>query len=208
MKFNRFNKFMAGSILLLSVAGNANAEIYTFTTNSIEFATLNVTQNSITSYTFSLAFLNDANGFFNNNNYIRLLAVDDSNDTDPANTTNYSATPTNGSVVRAVLPGFVDGVSNIGGYDYDYLFTIAPISGLFKVGESATWTSVFTNAPGTFDRFSLRINNGGFALNALNAKATVLGVQSVAAVPEPETYAMFLAGLGFLGFASKCRKNA
>jgi len=206
MKFNRFNNLLAGSMLLLNVAGNANAEVYTFTTNSTEFASLNVTQNSTTSYTFSLAFLNDANGFFNNNNYIRLLAVDDSNNTDPTSTTNYSATPTNGSVVQAFLPGFVDGSSNIGGYDYDYLFLIAT-TGQFKVGESATWTSVFTSAPGTFDRFSLRVNNGGFAPNSLSAKATVLGVKSVAAVPEPETYAMFLAGLGLLGFAAKRRKS-
>jgi hypothetical protein len=26
---------------------------------------------------------------------------------------------------------------------------------------------------------------------------------TIAAIPEPETYAMFLAGLGFLGFASR-----
>ncbi|MES1988356.1 MAG: FxDxF family PEP-CTERM protein, partial [Pseudomonadota bacterium] len=30
---------------------------------------------------------------------------------------------------------------------------------------------------------------------------------TVAAVPEPETYAMLLAGLGLLGFMSRSRKN-
>lgn len=32
--------------------------------------------------------------------------------------------------------------------------------------------------------------------------------QATAAVPEPETYAMFLAGLGLLGFAAKRQKRA
>lgn len=32
--------------------------------------------------------------------------------------------------------------------------------------------------------------------------------QNVSAVPEPETYAMLLAGLGLMGFMSRCRKNS
>ncbi len=37
--------------------------------------------------------------------------------------------------------------------------------------------------------------------------ATILGpVASVAAVPEPQTYALFLAGLGMLGFAARNKK--
>ena len=33
-----------------------------------------------------------------------------------------------------------------------------------------------------------------------------LGYTAVAAVPEPETYAMMLAGLGLLGWAARRRK--
>ena len=40
------------------------------------------------------------------------------------------------------------------------------------------------------------------------ASALYSGELSVAAVPEPETYAMFLAGLGALGFVARRRARA
>ncbi|MDP2070721.1 FxDxF family PEP-CTERM protein [Methylotenera sp.] len=40
-----------------------------------------------------------------------------------------------------------------------------------------------------------------------NQVGTYLGGVSVAAVPEPETYAMLLAGLGLIGFAARRRKT-
>jgi uncharacterized protein YjiK len=43
---------------------------------------------------------------------------------------------------------------------------------------------------------------------ALPGDKSQLIVLSVAAVPEPESWAMMLAGLGFLGFAARRRKNA
>ena len=43
-----------------------------------------------------------------------------------------------------------------------------------------------------------------FALRAVTAGSAI----SVSAVPEPETYAMMLAGLGLLGFAARRRKQA
>jgi hypothetical protein len=40
-----------------------------------------------------------------------------------------------------------------------------------------------------------------------NAELSVWAVWSVTPVPEPETYAMLLAGLGLLGFEARCRKK-
>jgi hypothetical protein len=34
-----------------------------------------------------------------------------------------------------------------------------------------------------------------------------LGYELVTGVPEPETYAMFMAGLGLMGFIARRRKN-
>jgi hypothetical protein len=46
-----------------------------------------------------------------------------------------------------------------------------------------------------------------FDSNRLDNKGSVLVNLSVAAVPEPETYAMLLAGLGLIGFTARRRKN-
>ena len=40
-----------------------------------------------------------------------------------------------------------------------------------------------------------------------NHESTVLGYELVMGVPEPETYAMFMAGLGLMGFIARRRKN-
>jgi hypothetical protein len=43
--------------------------------------------------------------------------------------------------------------------------------------------------------------------NGFYALAVSPGDVGIAAVPEPETYAMMLAGLGLVGFATRCRKH-
>jgi hypothetical protein len=41
-----------------------------------------------------------------------------------------------------------------------------------------------------------------------NHESTVLGYELIMGqVPEPETYAMFMAGLGLMGFIARRRKN-
>ena len=40
-----------------------------------------------------------------------------------------------------------------------------------------------------------------------NGESSVMGYELVMGVPEPETYAMFMAGLGLMGFIARRRKN-
>ncbi|SFE72549.1 PEP-CTERM sorting domain-containing protein [Nitrosomonas sp. Nm166] len=56
--------------------------------------------------------------------------------------------------------------------------------------------------PGVTDTYSLIFQNAGG-----DDVGAVLDNVSVVAVPEPETYAMLLAGLGLLGFTALRRKT-
>ncbi|MGB2833881.1 MAG: FxDxF family PEP-CTERM protein [Methylotenera sp.] len=63
-------------------------------------------------------------------------------------------------------------------------------------------------APGPFS-FTETLGAGNYAINfkyALRSTGTYTGGINVAAVPEPETYAMLLAGLGLIGFTARRRK--
>jgi hypothetical protein len=59
---------------------------------------------------------------------------------------------------------------------------------------------------GSFSRVSLPALGKGLAWNTSALYTT--GDISVAAVPEPETYAMFLAGLGLMGAIARRRRQA
>jgi hypothetical protein len=49
---------------------------------------------------------------------------------------------------------------------------------------------------------------GGLTVAALGGVATALPFAPLAAVPEPETYAMLLAGLGMIGCVVRRRNQA
>lgn len=51
-------------------------------------------------------------------------------------------------------------------------------------------------------------NGQSNAASEFRGQAGNVSIASVSAVPEPETYAMMLAGLGLLGFAARRRKQA
>jgi hypothetical protein len=64
--------------------------------------------------------------------------------------------------------------------------------------------------PGSFG-FSDSSINLAFTLGKAgvlqDGESTVLGYELIMGVPEPETYAMFMAGLGLMGFIARRRKN-
>jgi PEP-CTERM motif len=88
---------------------------------------------------------------------------------------------------------------------------IGNTSSIFSLPQNAGWTNyslVFT--PTTTGAYVLSFGNSGgdnigMLLDNVSVSVTSdVGVTS--AVPEPETYAMLLAGLGLLGFAARRRK--
>lgn len=72
---------------------------------------------------------------------------------------------------------------------FSWNFNGAPTVHTVNLAAGSYYYSVFANATGT-------------AAYSINSAATVT------AVPEPETYALLLAGLGVIGFVAKRRKSA
>jgi len=114
----------------------------------------------------------------------------------------------------------------IAGFAPTAAFTITPASPLPLAANTTYWIEVAfpaSGAPPAWDRtdpanapssglatfIGYQINSGaGFTPSTTFNAIIVEGRSIAAAVPEPETYAMLLAGLGLLGFAARRRKQA
>jgi hypothetical protein len=82
---------------------------------------------------------------------------------------------------------------------------IGNTSNTFSLGQTAGWTNfslVFT--PTTTGAYVLSFGNSGG--DNIGMLLDNVSVSVTTPVPEPETYAMLLAGLGLLGFAARRRK--
>jgi hypothetical protein len=90
------------------------------------------------------------------------------------------------------------GFSGPGSYytDSAYNFGADPRFSNFAHTGSSAKIDFYIYGPGNQD-----INDESWAMDNLNVSVTTL------AVPEPETYAMYLAGLGLLGFVARRRKE-
>lgn len=95
--------------------------------------------------------------------------------------------------------------------DYRVVFNTAAASS-FGNGETASWTIYGGNNldVSDFSGFLLQVNGTGGYRNEAGLMMTNAGTSSIhfaaAPVPEPESYAMFLAGLGIMGAIARRRK--
>ncbi len=115
----------------------------------------------------------------------------------PSSVTTSSIGQFNYSITTPSLPaGFSDGfvgVTNRGGQEVnDGEFTIVNFG-----------TINFANINGV----ALRFNNNNARTTDSGNGSWITGGAVVAAVPEPQTYAMFLAGLGLMGFAARRKQG-
>lgn len=91
------------------------------------------------------------------------------------------------------------------GYNWDITYPTGANKDRLLAGDTASWT--ITGAGVSLQSFALTGNGMMVHLQGLpNGGSEKIG--AVAAVPEPESYAMFLAGLGIIGAVVKRRKNA
>ena len=70
-------------------------------------------------------------------------------------------------------------------------------------GEAAQLNATIANNAG-IEVFT----TGGTFANAQGGPETIAAARLTAAIPEPQTYAMMLAGLGLMGFIARRRKHS
>jgi hypothetical protein len=102
----------------------------------------------------------------------------------------------------SVSPGNTAGWgSGFGQHMSGFYIGTSPTSVSWTIGNAGMFSSVWQALEGTGSNydFYLGTNRGSWAANAYGVAAPV---------PEPETYAMMLAGLGLLGFAAARRKRS
>jgi hypothetical protein len=99
----------------------------------------------------------------------------------------------------------VDGLLTLGGGRLDVLYWEGFSAAAGNVFDLFDWGSL----AGTFGSISLPTLTAGLSwdISRLYADGTVSVIGVAAPIPEPETYAMLLAGLGLLGFEARRRKQ-
>lgn len=106
--------------------------------------------------------------------------------------------PTGGAVVGGLTPTLVDrGIAP--GDNAGFSFLAGTVSGLtfnsLNPGEVSSYLVLYTNSPIYSTRMASVIDG------------SVASAATFAPIPEPETYAMMLAGLGLMGFVARRRSK-
>ena len=179
------------SLLLASVAAHATTDTYGELLSGSynppgSFATLSYTNvGNIYSFTLTAA---DLDALFTTGAFIGAIAADAA----------FKPTVSNvsGSSPVSVSPGGGPG----GVFDFRFDLT-GPKQARLTANESVSWTATFANP--------VNLTSSSFALHVQGLTSAQGGSAwyTVSAVPEADTYAMMMAGIGLLGFATRRRRT-
>ena len=118
----------------------------------------------------------------------------------------------NGCGTPIIIPGLGASIGPGGtqaGYTFDYRVAFDPSA--TEGNTPLTWTA--TSAPGTFLESTAGAGPNAFAMIQLTGGAVTINGQNVtsgfyvAAVPEPSSYALMLAGLAIVGVLARKRRR-
>ena len=220
----------AAVAVALAFSGVASATVTDLTGQYSLVATYSPVANTTNEYTFNYTVKNIAQGYAGSNTGLDGFTIY----IPTAANVISSSTP----VSYAGSPGYwTKGISTTGSLDLSYGGStsqnmVAPAGytaytwwgqnteSVYQIGSTATFSitlsnvAVGTNTVGVSTYFGNAASNNGqqFVNNPYGNYTTfttnTFSAVTVAAVPEPETYAMMLAGLGMVGFLARRRRRA
>lgn len=163
------------------------------------FATLSVTSADDKTFAFDLNILGNLNSVFGSTGtFVKALTINTFSNADP--TSNTIAAGTWG--VSTI--GLKTNPANTGSVNWDFADYFGNSSNFpttrLTQGEEVKWTTTFAS-----------VQSPLFGSPAMILKVQGYGNSSeytpTSPIPEPETYAMMLAGLGLMGLVARRRKN-
>lgn len=206
---------LAGAVAVLMCSGvQAQTAVYVFGTQlaspvsttyqpAATFATLSVTSSDAMHYVFDLQATANFGALFGSPDAnIRTLVFNTANNVDPVGGSVQLLTGTTG--VGGIW--YSPNGTVVGGITFDFSegwWGNTSANASLTSGERAVWGATFST-PTSFSAppFALKVFGIGGSENSFAWYAP----SNVTPVPEPETYAMLLAGLGILGFVARRRK--
>ena len=167
---------------------------------SSSFATLSSTQSADgRNYTFNLSLASNFGTLFSNANAFVRQVIFNTDNVDPISSSVRLASGAWG--VTSI--SYNKNGPNVGGVTFDFSETFGGgSSNRLTAGETVQWYSNFRN-PTNFvtPEFALHVQSIG------SNGSSGWYIPTVTPIPEPETYALMLAGLGLLGFHARRRKQ-
>lgn len=171
------------------------------------FATLSVTTTDSLHYTFNL-HANNLNSIFTQGAFIGRMAANDTTNADPIASSVLLA-PGSWGVAQVGLNANSAGPGGSNVWDFNFTY---PTSGAqqgaqrLTANETVEWYATF-RAPTSFALPPFALHVQGLT-NSQGGSAWYTPTVVTTPIPEPETYAMLLVGLGLLGLQRRRRKKA